>query len=128
MPILDDTMDDAPEHDAPHAVARVDLSFEPSGKSVRVPSGVSVFDAASWNGIAIDSTCGGHGTCKKCKVQIVEGSVPVGRLDSRAFDPDELRGRLAPGLHRATPRATCASTCRRSPRARRRRRSAWGAR
>ncbi len=90
MPILDDTMDDAPEHDAPHAVARVDLSFEPSGKSVRVPSGVSVFDAASWNGIAIDSTCGGHGTCKKCKVQIVEGSVPVGRLDSRAFGPDEL--------------------------------------
>ena len=30
-----------------------------------------VFDGASWNGIAIDSTCGGHGTCKKCKVQVV---------------------------------------------------------
>ena len=27
----------------------------------------SVFDAASWNGIAIDSTCGGHGTCHKCR-------------------------------------------------------------
>ena len=72
------------------AVARVDLAFEPSGKSVRVPTGVSVFDAASWNGIAIDSTCGGHGTCKKCKVQVLEGSVPVGRLDSRAFDPEQL--------------------------------------
>jgi uncharacterized 2Fe-2S/4Fe-4S cluster protein (DUF4445 family) len=79
--------------DAPHAaaVARVDLSFEPSGKSVRVPAGVSVFDAASWNGIAIDSTCGGHGTCKKCKVQILTGDVPVGRLDTRAFTADELR-------------------------------------
>ena len=28
-------------------------------------------DAASWNGIAIDSTCGGHGTCKKCRVRVV---------------------------------------------------------
>jgi uncharacterized 2Fe-2S/4Fe-4S cluster protein (DUF4445 family) len=58
---------------------------------VRVPSGVTVFDAASWNGIAIDSTCGGHGTCKKCKVRIVEGAVAVSKVDTRAFSPDELR-------------------------------------
>ncbi len=58
---------------------------------MRVPPGVTVFDAASWNGIAIDSTCGGHGTCKKCKVQVIDGSVPVSRLDSRAFTPDQLR-------------------------------------
>jgi len=50
-----------------------------------------VFDAASWNGIAIDSTCGGHGTCKKCRVRIVSGDVPVGPLDPRAFSVDELR-------------------------------------
>jgi uncharacterized 2Fe-2S/4Fe-4S cluster protein (DUF4445 family) len=50
-----------------------------------------VFDAASWNGIAIDSTCGGHGTCKKCKVRIVSGDVPVGPLDPRAFTTEELR-------------------------------------
>jgi len=41
---------------------RVDLAFEPSGTRVRVPPGVTLFDAASWHGIAIDSTCGGHGT------------------------------------------------------------------
>jgi uncharacterized 2Fe-2S/4Fe-4S cluster protein (DUF4445 family) len=70
---------------------RVDIAFDPPGKSVRVPAGVSIFDAASWNGIAIDSTCGGHGTCKKCRVQVVDGTVPVGRLDSRAFTPDEIR-------------------------------------
>ena len=58
---------------------------------MRVPSGTPVFDAASWNGIAIDSTCGGHGTCKKCKVRIVSGDVPVGPLDPRAFSPEELR-------------------------------------
>lgn len=71
-------------------LGRVDLRFEPSGRQVRVPAGVTLFDAASWNGIAIDSTCGGHGTCKKCKVQVVAGDAPVTALDMRAFLPDEL--------------------------------------
>ena len=57
----------------------------------RVPAGTTLFDAASWNAIAIDSTCGGHGTCKKCKVQVVEGGVAISNLDPRAFTPDELR-------------------------------------
>jgi uncharacterized 2Fe-2S/4Fe-4S cluster protein (DUF4445 family) len=70
---------------------RVRLRFLPEGAEVRVPSGTPVFDAASWNGIAIDSTCGGHGTCKKCRVRIVSGEVPVGPLDPRAFTTDELR-------------------------------------
>ena len=56
-----------------------------------MPSGTPVFDAASWNGIAIDSTCGGHGTCKKCKVRVLEGDVPISAVDPRAFSPDELR-------------------------------------
>ncbi|MFM8773587.1 MAG: 2Fe-2S iron-sulfur cluster-binding protein, partial [Actinomycetota bacterium] len=70
--------------------ARVTLAFEPAGKSVRVPSGVSVFDAALWNGVPVDSTCGGHGTCKKCKVRIADGSVPISRLDERAFTAEQL--------------------------------------
>ena len=71
--------------------SRVRLRFEPDGADVRVPSGTPIFDAASWNGIAIDSTCGGHGTCKKCKVRIEDGDVPVSTVDPRAFSPDELR-------------------------------------
>ncbi|MGH9303702.1 MAG: 2Fe-2S iron-sulfur cluster-binding protein, partial [Acidimicrobiales bacterium] len=70
---------------------RVDLAFDPSGRRVRVPAGVTLFDAASWNGIAIDSTCGGHGTCKKCKVKLLSGKAPITSLDTRAFQPDELR-------------------------------------
>jgi len=77
---------------------RVDLAFTvdtgpdspPTSRSVRVPPGVTVFDSASWNGIAIDSTCGGHGTCHKCRVR-VEGEVPVTRHDVRTFTPDQLR-------------------------------------
>ena len=77
--------------DPPRSADRVDLHFEPSGRQVRVPAGVTLFDAASWNGIAIDSTCGGHGTCKKCRVRVLEGPAPVSSLDTRAFGAPELR-------------------------------------
>jgi uncharacterized 2Fe-2S/4Fe-4S cluster protein (DUF4445 family) len=80
-------LDGAPEDGA----ARVLLRFLPDGAEFRVPSGTPIFDAASWNGIAIDSTCGGHGTCKKCKVRILSGEVPISSIDPRAFTPDELR-------------------------------------
>ncbi len=70
---------------------RVDLAFtvEEVERKVRVPPGVTVFDAASWNGIAIDSTCGGHGTCHKCKVRI-EGPSPITRHDVKTFTREQL--------------------------------------
>ena len=48
-------------------LGRVQLQFSPSGTDVRVPPGVTVFDAASWNGLAIDSTCGGHGHARNAR-------------------------------------------------------------
>lgn len=76
------------EHDG---TGRVELSFsvEDAQRTVRVPPGVTVFDAASWNGIAIDSTCGGHGTCHKCKVRI-DGPSPITRHDVKTFNRDQL--------------------------------------
>ena len=94
--LLDRPSSRAAREDQPHdGTGRVRLSFTtdgaPAARDVRVPTGVTVFEAASWNGIAIDSTCGGHGTCKKCKVQVTDGSVPVSRLDVRAFTGDQLK-------------------------------------
>jgi uncharacterized 2Fe-2S/4Fe-4S cluster protein (DUF4445 family) len=83
-----------PPSSEPPPPDRVSIRFDPDGarpREVRVPAGATLFDAASWNGIAVDSTCGGHGTCKKCRMRVVEGDVPVSRLDPRAFSPDELR-------------------------------------
>ncbi len=81
------------EHDG---AGRVDLAFTveakdgpPSNRTVRVPPGVTVFDSASWNGIAIDSTCGGHGTCHKCKVRVAPAA-PITRHDEKTFSPDQL--------------------------------------
>jgi uncharacterized 2Fe-2S/4Fe-4S cluster protein (DUF4445 family) len=56
-----------------------------------VPRGVTLFDAASWNGIAIDSTCGGHGTCKKCRIRFkADPPVPTS-LDLRAYTAQEIK-------------------------------------
>ena len=68
-----------------HTVAEDGVEVPPTQRGVRVPPGVTVFDAASWNGIAIDSTCGGHGTCHKCKVRVEGGDVPITRHDVRTF-------------------------------------------
>jgi uncharacterized 2Fe-2S/4Fe-4S cluster protein (DUF4445 family) len=68
---------------------RVDLRF--NGRPVRVPLGVTVFDAASWNGIAIDSTCGGHGTCKKCRVRFKADPPLPTSLDLRAYTASEIK-------------------------------------
>ena len=87
MTLLGDQLESERAAEGP---ARVALSFQPSGTAVRVPPGVTVFDAASWNGIAIDSTCGGHGTCKKCRVRIEAGNVPATPVDAKAFSPQEL--------------------------------------
>ena len=77
----------------PHdGTGRVQLSFtvtDGQDRQVRVPPGVTVFDSASWNGIAIDSTCGGHGTCHKCKVRL-DVQTPISRHDRRTFSEKDL--------------------------------------
>ena len=75
--------------DVAHAPVRVNLLF--NERPVRVPYGVTLFDAASWNGIAIDSTCGGHGTCKKCRIRIEQDAPVPSSLDIRAYTADELK-------------------------------------
>ncbi len=89
MSVTDDIrVDESAGHDGR---GRVVLRFSPMGVETRVPPGVNLFDAASWNAVPIDSTCGGHGTCKKCRVQILEGETPISSLDIRAFTPTELK-------------------------------------
>lgn len=51
------------------------ITFKPSGKTVTVPDGTELLDAAREADISIDSPCGGKGTCGKCIVRIVSGEV-----------------------------------------------------
>ncbi len=79
------------EEARPDRVRLVFRQADGQAKEARVPAGTTLFDCASWNGVAIDSTCGGHGTCKKCRVRVVSGAQEVSSVDPRAFSADELR-------------------------------------
>jgi uncharacterized 2Fe-2S/4Fe-4S cluster protein (DUF4445 family) len=54
-------------------VRKLEVTYEPSGTVAHVPVGTTLFHAAHWAGIPIESTCGGRGTCGKCKVRVVRG-------------------------------------------------------
>lgn len=47
--------------------------FKPSDKSVSVPVGTELLDAARQAGVTIEAACGGKGTCGACLVRITAG-------------------------------------------------------
>ncbi|HEY8738425.1 MAG TPA: ASKHA domain-containing protein [Candidatus Dormibacteraeota bacterium] len=69
---------------------KLEITYQPFGKSTRVPPGTTLFSAAHWIGLPIDSTCGGRGTCGKCKVQVIEGAAPITAADHKQLEVREL--------------------------------------
>ena len=51
------------------------ITFQPSGKTIEVPPKTELLDAARKAGVEVDAPCGGKGTCGKCIVRIVSGTV-----------------------------------------------------
>ena len=87
------------------AGAKIEVTYLPSGKTVRVPGGTTLFNAAHWAGLPIESTCGGRGTCGKCSVRILEGEAELSLADYRHL-ADQARGRAGgcPANARSTAR------------------------
>ncbi|HRW11114.1 MAG TPA: ASKHA domain-containing protein [Caldilineaceae bacterium] len=56
--------------------------FQPNGRRGTVPKGTTVLEAARQLGVEIESICGGHQTCGKCKVLVEEGAFPKFGLHS----------------------------------------------
>lgn len=65
---------------------KVKIVFLPKGDDTRVPPGTTVFHAAAWLGQPVESTCGGRGTCGKCRVKIVRGPAPITPADQQHLD------------------------------------------
>ena len=63
--------------------AKIEVTYLPSGKTVRVPGGTTLFNAAHWAGLPIESTCGGRCTCGKCGVKVLEGEAELSLADYR---------------------------------------------
>jgi uncharacterized 2Fe-2S/4Fe-4S cluster protein (DUF4445 family) len=66
------------------------LTFLPQGASMRVPADTSLFEAASWAGVVIDSACGGRGTCGKCRVRVRGGELAATEADRATFSDAQL--------------------------------------
>src|ERR1700716_1388173 len=69
---------------------KLEVSYQPFARTTRVPPGTTLFSAAHWIGLPIDSTCGGRGTCGKCKVRVIQGSAEVTTADHRQLLKEEI--------------------------------------
>jgi uncharacterized 2Fe-2S/4Fe-4S cluster protein (DUF4445 family) len=69
---------------------KLEVVYKPFDKTTRVPPGTTLFSAAHWIGLPIDSTCGGRGTCGKCKVQVLEGGAEITTADRKQLRVAEL--------------------------------------
>ena len=69
---------------------KLEVNYLPFDRTTRVPPGTTVFSAAHWIGLPIDSTCGGRGTCGKCKVRVLRGLADPETADHRQLRPQEI--------------------------------------
>ena len=69
---------------------KLEVTYLPFDRTTRVPPGTTVFSAAHWIGLPIDSTCGGRGTCGKCKVRVIKGLADAETADHRQLRPQEI--------------------------------------
>ncbi|MGB4582478.1 MAG: ASKHA domain-containing protein [Coriobacteriia bacterium] len=58
---------------------RASIRFEPAGRTVKVPVGSTLLEAARAAGLAIDAPCGGTGTCGSCRVSAAGALAPPTR-------------------------------------------------
>ncbi len=69
---------------------KLKVTFLPKDVATRVPPGTTLFHAAAWTGQPVESACGGRGTCGKCRVRVVEGTVVVVPADLEHLSAEEI--------------------------------------
>ncbi|MFA7283071.1 MAG: ASKHA domain-containing protein [Candidatus Omnitrophota bacterium] len=70
------------------------IIFRPDNLTVEAEEGKTVLDAAVSAGIDINSSCGGEGTCGKCKVRVLKGAPDI--LTSGLISPRERKNKVFP--------------------------------
>lgn len=74
------------------------IIFEPSGRWITAGADETLLEAARKTGLALRSVCGGYGTCRGCRVRLLdgEGSAPTGNELERLSAAELAQGyRLA---------------------------------
>ncbi|NLT66902.1 MAG: DUF4445 domain-containing protein [Acidobacteria bacterium] len=68
------------------------IEFEPVGRRGSCPEGISLLDCARLLKVDIVSICGGLGSCRRCRVQVVSGAVSAPTaVDRETFADAELK-------------------------------------
>ncbi len=81
----------------------INITVLPDNVTVTVPRGENLLRAVHASGVHVNSSCGGQGTCGKCRVIIKKGSVMGGKTE-KLSDRDFQNGhRLACLSHTDTP-------------------------
>ncbi|MBA3072898.1 MAG: 2Fe-2S iron-sulfur cluster binding domain-containing protein, partial [Anaerolineae bacterium] len=52
---------------------QIELTIEPSGRRLTLPTGANLLQAAREAGLSVNAVCGGNGTCGSCKVKLISG-------------------------------------------------------
>jgi ferredoxin len=71
------------------------VRFMPSGIAVEVEDGTTLFEAAQLAELPVGSSCGADGTCGKCGLRLVSGTLPSATPRERKVAADN---RTAHGL------------------------------
>lgn len=72
----------------------IPIRFEPYGKTVSVPEGTRILLAATKAGVCIDTPCGGHGTCGKCKVRLLENAPEASETERELLSAAEVEANV----------------------------------
>ena len=78
----------ANSHQGPQSVYTI--TFEPTGRSIAVASGVTLLEAATQAGLPIDAPCGGAGVCGKCRVRFVHNAPVPTETQKQTLREEEL--------------------------------------
>ncbi|MBN2301689.1 MAG: DUF4445 domain-containing protein [Lentisphaerae bacterium] len=69
------------------------ITFQPSGRSVFALPGTLLMEAVGRTGIALQTPCGGRGTCGKCRVRILDAQAhcPPSAADKRMLSEEQIQ-------------------------------------
>ncbi|MDZ7358809.1 MAG: ASKHA domain-containing protein, partial [candidate division KSB1 bacterium] len=75
----------------------LNITFLPKNKKISVPSGTNLLEAAQRADIFVPNFCGSRGKCGKCKVKLVQSTLPYTAQEEVALTPEER----SQGIHLA---------------------------
>jgi uncharacterized 2Fe-2S/4Fe-4S cluster protein (DUF4445 family) len=73
------------------ALEKYSISFIQAGRSISVPAGTTILEAAKSAGITLSASCGGKGRCGQCRVNILDGQIsPLTQNEIEIISADDI--------------------------------------